>query len=104
MILYIAQDIDTVMAKHAAQLHYYFNMKYPQQTVLTSRFGDVWRNLFDLATLVRRDLCEQLTRCYAATSVGRMQYNFLKWNIIAKFVIMKVSKSLKFMMEQMKLC
>jgi len=63
-IEYIAQDIDTVMAKHAAQLHYYFQyVKYPQQTVLTSRFGDVWRNLFDLATLLGETYVEHLIKC-----------------------------------------
>ncbi|EXF56669.1 MULTISPECIES: hypothetical protein [Acinetobacter] len=63
-IEYTAQEIDMVMAKHAAQLHYYFQyVKYPQQAVLTSRFGDVWRNLFDLATLLGKKYVKHLMKC-----------------------------------------
>jgi len=63
-IEYIAQEIDMVMSKHAAQLHYYFQyVQYPQQDVLTSRFGDVWRNLFDLATLLGKKYVKHLMTC-----------------------------------------
>lgn len=63
-IQYITEEIDTVMSKHAEQLHYYFQyVKYPQQEVLVSRFGDTWRSLFDLATLLGEKYVGHLMSC-----------------------------------------
>jgi len=63
-IQYITEEIDTVMAKHAAQLHYYFQyVKYPQQEVLVSRFGDTWCSLFNLATLLGEKYVKHLMAC-----------------------------------------
>lgn len=60
----LADETKEFFEKHAAKFQYYFSyVQYPQQAVLSNRFGDVWRNMFDLATLIGEECVNNLMTC-----------------------------------------
>ncbi|MBT8176416.1 ATP-binding protein [Acinetobacter baumannii] len=59
-----SRAIDDMVEKYSDKLQHYFKyVEYPQKKALTNRSGDVWRNLFDLATLIGEECVERLMTC-----------------------------------------
>lgn len=61
-----ADTLKSTIEKYSTKLEYYFAyVEYPQQAVLTGREGDVWRNMFDLASLLGEKYVDHLMTCVA---------------------------------------
>ncbi|MDC4436145.1 hypothetical protein ACT4VB_01345 [Acinetobacter baumannii] len=59
-----SKAIDDMVAKYSNKLQHYFKyVEYPQKKALVNRTGDVWRNLFNLATLIGEDHVKHLMTC-----------------------------------------
>lgn len=59
-----AEELQMTIEKYSTKLQYYFTyVDYPQKAVLTNRFGDVWRNMFDLASLLGEKYVNYLMTC-----------------------------------------
>lgn len=59
-----ALAIDDMVAKYSDKLEHYFKyVEYPQKNALVNRTGDVWRNLFNLATLLGEVYVKHLMTC-----------------------------------------
>lgn len=59
-----SKAIDDMVAKYSDKLQHYFKyVEYPQKKALVNRTGDVWRNLFNLATLIGEDYVKYLMTC-----------------------------------------
>ncbi|MEN8339911.1 hypothetical protein ABTK95_18935 [Acinetobacter baumannii] len=59
-----AHAITDMVEKYSDQLKHYFKyVEYPQKKALLNRTGDVWRNLFNLATLIGEECVERLMTC-----------------------------------------
>lgn len=59
-----SKAIDDMVAKYSNKLQNYFKyVEYPQKKALVNRTGDVWRNLFNLATLLGEEYVEHLMIC-----------------------------------------
>lgn len=59
-----ADVLKKTIEKYSTQLQYYFAyVDYPQKAVLINRFGDVWRNMFDLAALLGKKYVSYLVTC-----------------------------------------
>ncbi|HAV4576035.1 hypothetical protein RFK95_17795 [Acinetobacter pittii] len=59
-----SKAIDDMVAKYSDKLQHYFKyVEYPQKKALVNRTGDVWRNLFNLATLIGEDHVKHLMTC-----------------------------------------
>lgn len=60
----LVEELQNTLSMNAEKLQYYFSyVEYPQQAVLLNRFGDAWRNLFDLATLLGEKYVNHLMAC-----------------------------------------
>lgn len=59
-----SKAIDDMVAKYSDKLQHYFKyVDYPQKKALTNRSGDVWSDLFNLATLIGEDYVKYLMTC-----------------------------------------
>ncbi|WP_284085401.1 hypothetical protein [Acinetobacter nosocomialis] len=59
-----SKAIDDMVAKYSDKLQHYFKyVEYPQKKALVNRTVDVWRNLFNLATLIGEDYVKYLMTC-----------------------------------------
>lgn len=59
-----ADALKSTIEKYSTKLEYYFSyVDYPQKAALTGREGDVWRNMFDLASLLGEKYVELLVTC-----------------------------------------
>ena len=59
-----ANALKSTIEKYSTKLEYYFSyVDYPQKAALTCREGDVWRNMFDLASLLGEKYVEHLVTC-----------------------------------------
>ncbi|MFX4371638.1 hypothetical protein ABTA49_07985 [Acinetobacter baumannii] len=59
-----SKAIDDMVFKYSDKLQHYFKyVEYPQKKALVNRTGDVWRNLFNLATLIGEDHVKHLMTC-----------------------------------------
>lgn len=62
----LADEIDNWFVKYSDKLKFYFTyIEYSQQGQMTNRFGDVWRNLFKLGTLLDENHMKKLEACVA---------------------------------------
>ncbi|ELW77072.1 MULTISPECIES: hypothetical protein [Acinetobacter] len=59
-----AEVLKNTLEKYSTKLQYYFScVDYPQKAVLIGREGDVWRNMFDLASLIDEKYVRHLMTC-----------------------------------------
>lgn len=57
----LADEAKAYFESNAEKLQYYFEYaEYPQQAVLNQRFGDLWRDMFNLATLIGEECVTKL--------------------------------------------
>lgn len=57
----LADEAKAYFENNAEKLQYYFEYaEYPQKAVLNQRFGDVWRDMFSLATLIGEECITKL--------------------------------------------
>lgn len=78
----LSDEVRKVLQENAKKIRYYFTyVKYPQQAVLINRFGDVWKNMFDLATLIGEKYVNDLMTCVSNQPLDQpvlfpdLQYN-----------------------------